>query len=159
LKICKICLQSDFLCSGCSSKLENNQITKTDVAIERALYNIAKDQKKFDADFLKSIELPEKVIILVDRKHVGSIIGKAGNNIVKLEKTLGKKVKVLEYTNDEKEMIKNIVGAPILAINKLYEKEESIKVRIERRYEKRVDKSAGEIIKNVIGKHASIVFE
>lgn len=159
MKICKICLQSDYLCSACAQKLESGKITATDVVVSRALFKLSKDMKNFEADFIDAIDTDNMIIILCNGKDMGAIIGKGGKNISKLEKLLGKKVRVVQHTSDEKEMIKSIIGVPIFAINKIYDPDEALKMRVEKKYMKKVDKSAVQAAKKIIGKDVKIVFE
>jgi len=158
MKICKICLQSNFLCSGCSEKLESGKITKTDVAITRAIHKMADTMKNFNADFLKSFESDKFIVIMADSKHTGMLIGKAGRNVKKLGEMLGKNVKVIEKTS-EKEMIETLLNVPILAINKIYAGHESYRIRIEKRFEKRVDKKLFQLIEKIIEKPVEVIFE
>lgn len=158
-KICKICLQSDFLCSGCNSKLESGIITKTDVDVSRALFKLSKELKNFNVDFIRAIETENKIIIIVDKKNIGSLIGKSGKNVTKLEKLLNKKIRIIEDTKDEKKMIENIIGVSILAINKIYAADEIFKIRIEKRFARHVDKNISEIIEKILNKKIKIVFE
>jgi transcription antitermination factor NusA-like protein len=159
MKICKICLQSDYLCSACTQKLESGKITKTDMDVSRALFKLSREIKNFEADFINAVDTEKMIFIFCYGKDMGSVIGKGGKNIAKLEKMLGKKVRVIQHTSNEKELIKNIVGVPIYAINKIYDPEETIKIRIEKKYQKRADKNSADVVKKVIGKDVKIVFE
>jgi transcription antitermination factor NusA-like protein len=147
------------LCSACAQKVESGKISKVDVEVSRALFKLSREIKNFEADFVNAIDTEKMIMIFCHGKDMGSIIGKAGKNIAKLEKILGKKVRVIQQTSDEKELIKNIVGVPIFAINKIYDPEEALKIRLEKKYLKKVDRGAAEAVKKIIGKDVKIVFE
>src|SRR3989344_6309223 len=51
MKICKVCLSSDILCAGCSRRLEDGKITKTDIDISRAIHKISRE-KDFNVYFV-----------------------------------------------------------------------------------------------------------
>ena len=154
MKICKVCLSSDLLCSGCSRKLDEGMITKTDIALSRTLHEI--NQK---SDFIEAFEENGRIFVIVDTKHTREFIGPGGKNIRKLSETLGKPVKLLERaTGTEKHIIEKLIGAPVLGINKIYSNGESFKVRLEKRYARNVQSLAG-VVGKILNKKVSFVFE
>ena len=163
MKICKVCLSSDLLCSGCSRKLDEGMITKTDIALSRALHEI--NQK---SDFIEAFEENGRLFLIVDTKHTKEFIGPGGKNIRKLSEALGKPIKLMEKaTGTEKHIIEKLSGAPVLGINKVYSNQkaskentsgESFKVRVERRYVRNVQPLAG-VVGKILNKKVSFVFE
>lgn len=158
LKICNVCLQSNFLCSACNKKMEHKEMTKTDVAVSRALYNLSKDVKNFNADFLRAIETEKFIVILVDRAHAGKIIGTGGKNVKTLGEILKKNVKIIERAG-EKQMLEKLLNVPILALNKVYSGQEKIRIRIEKRYRNKVNLNLKPAIEKLLEKPVEIVFE
>ncbi|MEK6888207.1 MAG: KH domain-containing protein [Candidatus Aenigmatarchaeota archaeon] len=157
MKICKVCLQSNMLCSACSKKLDNGEIKEIDVKLSRELHRINKERDT-NLDFLSTVEDGSKLFVVVDSKHAARFIGPGGRNIKKLSQDLGKQIKLLEKTEgSDKHVIEKLIGAPIVGINKVYP-EESLKVRVERRYRKNVQPLAA-VVGKVINKKVSFVFE
>lgn len=158
MKICKVCLQSNILCSACSKKLDSGEIKEIDVKLSRELHNINKERDT-DVDFLSAAEGGGKLFVVVESKHAARFIGPGGKNIKKLSERLGKQLKLLEKTEgSDKHVIEKLIGAPIIGINKIYTGIESYKVRVEKRYMKNVQPMAG-IVGKIIGKNVSFVFE
>jgi len=138
--------------------MERKELSKIDVAVSRALHALTKDVKNFDADFIKAIETDKIIIILVNKEHVGRVIGAGGKNVKKLTETLGKKVKVIEKAS-EKDMIEKLLNTQILALNKVYSGKEKIRIRIEKRFEKQINKDLKLAIEKLIKKPVEIIFE
>lgn len=55
------------------------------------------------------IENINKIIFIVPENTVGKAIGKKGANVQKLEKSLGKKVKIIEYSSEPTKFIRNTI--------------------------------------------------
>ncbi|MBW2996174.1 NusA-like transcription termination signal-binding factor [Candidatus Woesearchaeota archaeon] len=79
---------------------------------------------KFDIDLMKFISLfekitkvnakdcfkqHEKIVFIVPEGKAGIAVGKKGMNIKKLEGILKKKVKIVEYSDDLIEFVKNVI--------------------------------------------------
>lgn len=67
-----------------------------------------------------------QLLFIVEEGHAGKAIGKAGMNIKKMQYLLKKKIKVVEYSGDPKEFIRNYL-AP-LRIDKIEANEETIEI-------------------------------
>ena len=158
MKICKVCLESDMLCSACNRKLETGEIRKVEVDLSRAMHNFGKE-KGFVVDFISALEKNGKVFVVVESKHVSKIIGPGGRNIKKISETLGKQLKLLEKAEGaEKHVIEKMIGAPVIGINKVYSGGESYKVRVEKKYMRSVQPLA-DIVGKVLNRKMSFVFE
>ena len=158
MKICKVCLQSNILCSACSKKLDNGEIKEIDVKLSRELHRINKEQDT-DLDFLSTVQDGGKLFVVVDGKHAARFIGPGGRNIKKLSQDLGKQIKLLEKTEgSDKHVIEKLIGAPVIGINKIYSGIESYKVRVEKRYMRQVQPLT-DVVGKIIGKKVSFVFE
>ncbi|MBI2076123.1 MAG: hypothetical protein HYT72_02655 [Candidatus Aenigmarchaeota archaeon] len=152
MKICKICAQNDMLCHACNEKLKSGSITETDVAVSRAIYKIAPA-----ASFIRSIG-NSMVLILADKNNAARLIGRSGRNAKLLEKELGKKMRVIEKSED-KEMIENIFGFPIIGINVLYSKEQRYRVRVQKQFQRRLRHEYVEAVNALLDKKVDVVFE
>lgn len=151
MKLCSVCLKNDYLCGGCGKKLAKGEITKTDVDVSRALFKLG-----VDSDFLRSVDT-DTLYILADRAQAGALIGRAGKNIKRLAIMLGRNVRIIESCDDEKALIERVLGVQVLGINKVYNKRELYKVRLERKARFRVNDTAA--VEKIINKNVQLVFE
>lgn len=85
---------------------------------------------KFDSDLIKLITLfesmtgakvkdciaNEKLIFVIEENEMGKAIGKNGANIKRMESMLKKKIKLVEFSNDVLQFIKNLIY-PIEILN------------------------------------------
>lgn len=55
------------------------------------------------------IDLNSKIIFIVDENQAGIAIGKSGMNVKLMEKKFNKKIKIVEFSSDPVQFIKNIV--------------------------------------------------
>ncbi len=58
---------------------------------------------------LKDCIMNEKVIFIVEENQIGKAIGKNGVNVKKIEGVLRKKIKVVEFSNDVLQFVKNFI--------------------------------------------------
>ena len=112
----------------------------------------------FDAEFSKSVADERYMLILADKRNSGILIGRGGKNAKRLSIMLGKEVRVIEQTDDERKFIEKMISAPVLGINKIYGKKEFYKVRMERRFKQRVEALAP-LLTKALNKEVTLVFE
>jgi transcription antitermination factor NusA-like protein len=153
MKICSVCLKNDLLCNACSKKVTSGQISKIDVDISRAIYKLG-----IEADFLKSFDFKDYYAVLADKKDSGLLIGRGGRNVRRLGIMLGKSLRIIEDTKDEKEIIENIISSPVLGVNKVYAKNEFYKIRVESRNKKRIDPLKS-LVSEILGKEVRFLYE
>lgn len=152
MKICNVCLKSDFLCSGCSKKAEEGLISKTDIDLSRALFRLG-----IETDFMKSFPQDNYVFVLASKKQAGLLIGREGKNAKRLSIMLDKNLRVVENTDDERKLIERVLGVQVLGINKVYGDNELYKIRVEKRFRDRLVPPAA--VSKIINKNAQFVFE
>ncbi len=158
MKICKVCLESDMLCSACNRKLENGNIKKVEVDLSRVLYKFGKE-KGFVIDFVSALENDGKVFVVVESEHAAKFIGPGGRNIKKFSTMLGRQIKLLEKAEgNERHVIERMIGVPVLGINKIYSGAESYKIRVEKRYTRAVQPLSN-VVGKVLNKKVSFIFE
>ncbi len=58
---------------------------------------------------LKDCIMDDKVIFIVHEQDMGKAIGRKGSNIIRLEKMLNKKVKLIAYSDDVQKFITNMI--------------------------------------------------
>lgn len=62
-----------------------------------------------DTSVKDCIDSESRIIFIVDENQAGKAIGKKGANVRRLEEKLKKKVKIIEFSQDPVQFIKNIV--------------------------------------------------
>ena len=159
MKLCKVCLTSDMLCSVCSRHVDSGAIKKIDVDLSRALYKISKESG-FEIDFVDTVESNGRIFVIVESKYAARFIGPGGRTIKKLVEAVGRPIKMLERAEgSDKHIIEKLIAAQIIGINKVYTQSgEAMKVRIDRRYMKNVQPLA-DVAGKVLGRKISFVFE
>ncbi len=118
--LCEPCIEAEELCENCSKALEEGKITHIDVAISHVLGKIQRKEHLENADFVKALDLGKLVVIVATGK-IGVFIGKKGKIVTPISRELGKRVRVIEQTPDEKKMIQDLVGkAGIVSFNRVF---------------------------------------
>ncbi len=75
---------------------------------EKTLRYISVFEKVTDAEVVDCIDIPEKVIFLVDEGSIQKAIGKGGKNVTKISDSIDRNVHVIEYSDDPEKLLKNI---------------------------------------------------
>ncbi len=153
MRICNVCLKNDFLCNACNKKVVSGHISKTDVDVSRAVYKLG-----IDADFLKSLVTDDYYVVVADKSNSGLLIGRGGRNAKRISTMLGKNLRIIEHTNDEKDLVENIIGVPVMGINKVYSGKESYKIRVDPRFRKRAE-SLSPLVNKILNKNVKFVFD
>ena len=151
MKPCSICINSDILCSGCQKKVEIGLISKTDVEVSRALAKTVNVR----TDFVRATEHKNQLIIVCEKKDAKLIIGRGGKNVREASKILGKDVRVVEKS-DEKKMLEDLLGTPVIGINIVYP-DEIRRIRIDKRFRKLRADSV--MLEKIMDSKYEIIFE
>ena len=121
--ICDTDLKRNSLCEECKNKLNDGKISELDITASRLLSKISNTVYLENVEFKKALDLGD-LVVLVCTGNIGLIIGKKGKNVAELSKELGKKVRIIEETKDEKKMIQDLIGeARIIAVNKIFKRD------------------------------------
>jgi N utilization substance protein A len=72
----------------------------------------------------------DRVIFVVNKGEMGLAIGKNGATIKSLQNIVGKKIELVEYSDDPAEFIKNMLGAVSVLDVKINEKGDGAKVAV-----------------------------
>ncbi len=116
LPICNICAKTKTLCASCEKKLKNKEISDLDVKIAEMVYDFGKGE----FGFKKAVDVGDFVVILTQKEYIGKIIGPGGENLRKIEDSIGKLTKVMGASSAE-EMISTLISpANIVSTSKLY---------------------------------------
>ena len=159
----RICIKSGVYCSSCQYKIDSGIVSEDDLEVLKALVNL-EDELKFlrKGEYIKSIDLGNEVVVLLKDNFEDeelSILSK------QLSSILEKRVKVIEYTNDLKKLVEQIImPAILLGINKIWlpNGEEILNIRVprrDRRYLARSKEQYEMLIEKISGIKARIVFE
>ncbi|MGD2247071.1 MAG: transcription elongation factor NusA [Candidatus Methanofastidiosia archaeon] len=163
--ICDVCLKSGILCLGCEEKLKKGTITELDVKISKLLYQLEKENHIRDITFVKAVESKSLIVIIVGEGEIGNLIGKGGKTVKFLQRSVRKKIRIIEDTDDFKKIIQDLLHpARVLGINILYlpSDEKKYKVRVPKEDERRIPtsvKSAEEILSKLVNLPIEIAFE
>ena len=77
--ICKICVSSDIMCSGCQAKLDKGEVSQHAVEVARALSKLSERFSALDkTEFKKAIGFEDLTIIMVPKGTAGQFIGRGG---------------------------------------------------------------------------------
>jgi transcription antitermination factor NusA-like protein len=122
MPICKICAKTGVLCNSCQTKLEVGDITQFDIDLANYIMEL---ENRFsglkDANFYKSIEVGQVLILLVGKGEIASFIGPRGKVIRLLQEKFNKNIRIIEKVSDLKKTIEDlIVPAELLGMNKIY---------------------------------------
>lgn len=156
MKICKICLENDILCSSCNEKLQRNEISETDVVVSKALHKLEKEGN-VSLDFIRAVDSGH-LIIIADKKNARKLIGRGGKNARRLGEIIGKNVRIIENA-DIKEMVEKILNVHVIGVNVVYADEEICKIRIERSFQRRIRNESISLLNEIFDKKIELVFE
>ncbi len=72
----------------------------------------------------------DRVIFVVSKGEMGLAIGKSGATIKSLQGVVGKKIELVEYSDDPSEFIRNMLGANLVSDVQINEKDDGSKVAV-----------------------------
>ncbi|MFP4001729.1 MAG: NusA-like transcription termination signal-binding factor [Thermoplasmata archaeon] len=75
---------------------------------EKTLRYISVFEKITDTEVVDCIDIPEKVIFLVENGSIQKAIGKGGKNVTKISDAIDRNVHVIEYSEDPERLLRNI---------------------------------------------------
>ncbi len=75
---------------------------------EKTLRYMSFFEKITDTEVVDCIDVPEKVIFLVEEGEIEQAIGKGGKNVTKVSDNIDRNVHVIEYSDDPKKLLENI---------------------------------------------------
>ena len=163
--ICRVCVSSGILCTGCEDKIKQGIISQTDVDLARAIVKLSERYPILGrSEFNRTISIDEMLLVMVPKGMAGNFIGRKGAFIKELSSMLGqKRVKIVEESNNPKELVQRILyPAQLLGVNVVYSgKKQVFKVRISKSDRERIyakEKLEG-FFEKILGGETSIIFE
>ncbi len=163
--ICNVCLKSDVLCSGCEDKLENGEITETDVEVSRILQDLSKEHASLrDSEILKIFDMDNVIVIITEEGDGAKVVGRSGEIVKKIADQVDKSIRVVEKAPEDIETIKGLLSpAEVESVNTVFSPEgQSKKIVVDDDYEGKINLSVGEfeeIIDEVTGEKYQLAFE
>jgi len=165
MPICDLCLRSNTLCKRCEKKLREKKITELDIEMARTLYAIDRRYGIGNVTFKKSFESDGLIVMMVGKGDVGNIVGKRGKIIRILKRKFNKKIRVIEETDNIKELVAEIISpARVTGMNIIYPVSGSAinKIRIDETSKDKMPADVSvieDIVKRIIKKDIKIVLE
>ena len=159
LPICGACLESEKLCEGCSDRLEKGEIQHSDVELARAMAKVSENHPQLEkAEFLKTHANEDLFVVEVPKGSAGQIIGKKGALIKELCTHMGKRIKIVEETNEKREFVEKVLNPAKMKGITVGDK--AFKIYVDRMDEKRIGNKTPfeKIFSEVLKGKAEIVF-
>ncbi|MFH1424234.1 MAG: hypothetical protein ABIG20_00970 [archaeon] len=163
--ICGLCASMESLCSSCQGKVDSGEATLADVELARALTQLAHNIPPLDkAEFKRAVSVDNVMLVTVPKGTAGQMIGRGGTFVKEISSRLGKQVKVLEETNDHREIMQKVLfPARCLGVNVVYgaRGKDGFKIRVAKTDRVKVDnpESYEKLFSQVLGKETKISFE
>ncbi len=74
----------------------------------QTLLHISLFEKLTRTNVKDCVETEDKIIFMVDNGWISKAVGKNGENVSKLRKTIGKTIQIIEYSDDPSQFIKSV---------------------------------------------------
>ncbi|MEX2707199.1 MAG: transcription elongation factor NusA [Candidatus Freyrarchaeum guaymaensis] len=166
MPICSFCLKSGIYCSTCREKIEKGEVTPLDLEIAKQLLEL---ENRFpnlkEAEFRRSVETNNLVIIVVGPGDISHFIGPKGKIVKILSDRLKKKIRVIEGDSSTKKTIEDILSpVSVLGVNTIWLPDGTLekKVRIRKSDIRRLPTSVStleEVVHKLTNEKVRIVFE
>jgi len=120
--LCSFCLKSGILCSKCQSKIKSGEVSETDLKIARLLFSLEATNPTFqDVHFHKAVEADGILALIVGRGDMSTFLGQGRKVIKLLEKKIGKTIRVLEESVDDRKFLEDLFAPlSIVTINTIW---------------------------------------
>jgi transcription antitermination factor NusA-like protein len=119
---CNFCLQTGILCGKCQSLLDSGELTNLDVVVAMELNKLEQKYTELkDITFYRAVEVGQLVVVLVGEHDLPIILGQRGRIVKALEKTLNKRIRVIETSSSTGKMIEDLLTpAEVAGINTIW---------------------------------------
>ncbi len=144
-EICEVCIKSDVLCPACDEKFRSGKLGKEEIEVAKFLEKLKEKFKVLkDAQIFKIAVNDDQMVIVTRKGDASKVVGKHGSIVKILSKEFKKSVKVVEFTEDMKELANRVVyPASVEGINVVYKTTGEIeyKVRIPRNQKNKINEA------------------
>lgn len=159
---CDACLKSGILCGSCKSKLDSGEVRQELLDISKLLLEDG-DIKGLKDVKISNVIVNENVLIIVcGQGDSAKLVGKGGSVVKKISELVGKRVRIVEESDDPRTFVQNLVfPAPVLNLNTVYtSKGEKYKVVIPANSRLPLSlRDFTSIAKSVLGKDVEVGFD
>ena len=142
-------------------KLREGKLSKIDLEVAKAIYEVAKEKNLTGIGFEKAIEIGD-IIIITTKQNIGLLIGRGGSVAAALSKKLNKKIRVIEHSDTPHKLVTDLIKPALLkGINVKYTKEGKVlKVRIDNPEKLPMHEETLKIaLKQLFGSDVELVYE
>ncbi len=161
--ICEICLKSGILCPACTDNVEKGLVKQENIASLRKMKELsARIRPLHGIEIKRLIDTGEIMVVVCGRDDVKRMVGRGGTIIKNLTRAVGKKVRVIEDSDDPKTFLEMLVFPfPVLSVGTVYKKcGEAIRMRIPREGRLPIpERSISEIFMQVFGQEVEVLPE
>jgi len=97
---------------ACCKKLEEGEITETDIEVSRILYELSKEYASLkDSEIEKYFDTENVVIIVTAAEGDGAkVVGRSGEIVKEVASQVDKSIRVVERSQDDLETIKGLLS-------------------------------------------------
>jgi transcription antitermination factor NusA-like protein len=149
----------------CKEKLEEGEITETDIEVSRILYELSKEYASLKDSEIEKVFDTENVVIIVTAEGDGAkVVGRSGEIVKEVASQVDKSIRVVERSQDDLETIKGLLSpAEVESVNTVFTPEgQSKKIVVSDEYQGKINITEGEfeeVINQVTGTPYRLAFE
>ncbi|MEM5814245.1 MAG: hypothetical protein QXD77_00305 [Candidatus Aenigmatarchaeota archaeon] len=161
--LCEVCLKSDILCGGCAAKLNNGELSQTEIEVSRFIHRLSDKIKSLqEAKLLKVID-SDVLLLVAGKGDAAKLVGKGGAIVKALAKKYDKSIKVLEEKEFRPFMTELIQPLAVSGFNMVYTPEgETYRIRVpsgQKQKQHISELALADIAQKLFGKKVELVFE
>lgn len=149
----------------CEDKLEDGDITETDIKISRILHDLSKEYSSLkDSEIIKVFEMENVIVIVTAEGDGAKVVGRSGEIVKEVASEVDKSIRVVEKAEDDMDTIKGLLSpAEVESINTVFMPEgKSKKIVVDDEYTGKINLSVDEfeeIIKEITDTPYKLSFE
>jgi transcription antitermination factor NusA-like protein len=149
----------------CKEKLEEGEITETDIEVSRILYELSKEYASLKDSEIEKVFDTENVVIIVTAEGDGAkVVGRSGEIVKEVASQVDKSIRVVERSEDDLETIKGLLSpAEVESVNTVFTPEgQSKKIVVSDEYQGKINITEEEfekVINQVTGTPYRLAFE
>jgi len=149
----------------CEDKLDDGEISDTDIKISRILHDLSKEHSSLkDSEIIKVFDMENVIVIVTAEGDGAKVVGRSGEIVKKVAEEVDKSIRVVEKANEDIDTIKGLLSpAEVESINTVFTPEgKSKKIVVDEEYTGKINLSSDEfedIIKEITETPYRLAFE